>query len=73
MPIVGDGHYEMDIVKAYLEVVWPLWLMRLVQAMGWRSESALASAKRCADTHESFQLLMIFHFGTLLELIEMYV
>ena len=69
----GDGHYEMNFMKAYFELNWNVFIQRLVISMGWRSEATQNSAKRCHDNHKTWQLLMVLYLGTLQELLLLYV
>ena len=73
LPRVGSGHYEMNMVKAFFEINWSPCLKALCYAMGFQSTAALASAKRCANYHKAWLLLLIFHIGTLKELVRPYV
>jgi hypothetical protein len=71
--MVGDGHYDMHLMKAFVELNWEVFMKDLVIVMGWKSEAALQSAGKCYDNHKTWQLLMTFYFGTLQELIVPYV
>lgn len=70
---VGDGHYEMNMMKSFIELNWETYIQELVQRMGWRSEAALACAKKCTDNHKTWQVILTFHIGSLLELVVPYV
>ena len=73
LPVIGDGHYEMTLVKAFTELNWDVFMSVLVKRNGWLSEMALMCAKKCSDTHKAWQLLLVFYFGTLQELVIPYV
>lgn len=73
MLTTGDGHYEMNLMKTFFELNWDVCLKALAQKMGWNSELALKCAKNCYDNHKTWQILMIYHFGMLCELILPYV
>jgi len=70
---VGDGHYEMNLMKSFMELNWDVCMTDLVQLMGWKSEIAINCAKKCTDNHKSWQLFMTFFFGTLQQLVLPYV
>lgn len=42
----GDGHYEMNLMKSFVELNWEVCLKNLVQRMGWKSELAQKCAKK---------------------------
>ena len=69
----GDGHVEMNMMKSFVELNWEVFFKDLVQRMGWKSDIALQCAKNCSDNHKTWQLLLIYHFGTLMELVIPYV
>lgn len=71
--ICGDGHYEMNLMKSFMELNWNVCMKSLVEVMGFRSEKAQKSALACSDNHKTWQLIMIFHLGTILELVKPYV
>ena len=70
---VGDGHYEMNLMKSFMDINWHVCMSELAKRMGWKSEAAQKSAKNCSDNHKTWQLLNVFHYGTMLELIVPYV
>ena len=41
--------------------------------MGWKSELAQKAARNCYDNHKTWQLILITHFGTLMELVIPYI
>ncbi|XP_071163549.1 uncharacterized protein [Mytilus edulis] len=69
----GDGHYEMNLMKSFVELNWDVFMRILVNRMGWTSEAAMKAAKMCYDNHKTWQLILTFHLGTLQELILPYV
>ena len=70
---VGDGHRELNLMKAFVELNWDICFKSLAQLMGWRSENALQNAKKCTDTHKTWQMILVFYIGTLEELLLVYV
>ncbi len=71
--IPGWGHYEMNLVKSFFELNWIPFMERIAVEMGFTSEAARTYAKKCKDTHLSFQLLLAFHIGSLREMVLPYV
>ena len=71
--ITGDGHYEMNLTKSFMELNWHIFMKSLVNVLGWKSEKAQRSALVCADNHKAWQMMLIFHIGSLLELVRPYV
>ncbi len=70
---IGEGHYEMNLMKAFMELNWSVFMCTLTKKMGWTSENAQRAALHCYDNHKTWQLLLVFHFGSLLELVRTYV
>ena len=73
LPKLGCGHYEMQMAKTFFNVMWDPCLKALCYIMGFESTTALASAKRCANHHKAWQLLLIYTLGTMRELVRPYV
>ena len=73
LPKIGSGHYEMNMLKTFFGVNWIPFMKNLCYEMGFQSPIAQASAKKCADTHKAWAMLLIFHQGTLKELVLPYV
>lgn len=71
--ITGDGHYEMNLMKSFMELNWHVFMTSFVDEMGWKSEKAQRCALICSDNHKAWQMLLIFHLSTLLELVRPYV
>ena len=71
--LTGEGHYEMNLMKSFMELNWNVFMKTLVEAMGWSSERAQQCALNCTDNHKTWQMILIFHTGTLLELVKPYV
>ena len=44
-----------------------------VDVMGWRSEKAQQAALNCTDNHKTWQMILTFYLGILLELVKPYV
>ncbi len=70
---VGEGHRELNLMKAFVELNWEICFKELAQLMGWQSENALQNAKKCTDTHKTWQMILVFYIGTLEELLVNYV
>ena len=71
--LTGDGHYEMNLMKSFMELNWNVMMKMFADVMGWKSEKAQQAALSCSDNHKTWQMLNIFHFGTMLELVQPYV
>ena len=65
IPMIGDGHYLMNLMKSFIEINWVTYFSYLTRQMGWETEKAQQAAKACSDTHKTFQLLCIFYYGSL--------
>ena len=63
----------MNALKAFFELNWVPYLSRMTYLMGYKSDSAQYTAKKCSDHHQSWEFLLIFFFGSLRELITLYV
>ena len=70
---IGSGHFEMNMVKSFTELNWIPLMEHLCETMGFKSETAKASAKKCNNHHKAWSLILIFHMGTLSELVVEYV
>jgi hypothetical protein len=70
---IGGGHYEMNMTKSFFELNWIPFMSELCYLMGFKSDPAQAAAKKCSDNHKSWKLLLIFHSGTMRELVLPYV
>ena len=71
--VCGDGHYEMNLMKSFMELNWNVFMKSFVEIMGFRSEKAQRTALCCSDNHKTWQIILIFHLGTILELVKPYV
>ena len=69
----GAGHYEMNMIKSFVELNWEVFFSSLAYEVGFRSELAQKYAKSCGDNHKAFELLNIFRAGTVDELLVPYV
>lgn len=69
----GNGHFEMNMCKTFIEVNWDVFFSELCRLMGFRSENAQRAAKKCTDHHKTWSLLRIAHEGLLQELMVPYV
>ncbi|XP_060595290.1 uncharacterized protein LOC132749514 isoform X1 [Ruditapes philippinarum] len=70
---IGAGHYEMNLIKSFIELNWVPFFETLAERMGFVSNAAKLYAKSCKDHHKSWTLLQIFHQGSLRELVLPYV
>ena len=66
---VAGGHFEMNAIKSFFELNWEPFLSELSNLMGFKSEAAQLVAKKCTDNHKAWQMILIFFFGSLNELI----
>ncbi|XP_062597901.1 uncharacterized protein LOC134259320 [Saccostrea cucullata] len=71
--LTGEGHYEMNLMKSFMELNWTVFMKQFVELMGWKSEKALHCAQHCTDNHKTWQLINAFHFGSMMELVRPYV
>ena len=53
-----------------MELNWNVFMKTLVEAMSWSSEMVQQVALNCIDNHKTWQMILIFHTGTLLELVK---
>lgn len=42
----GNGHYEMNMFKSFIEVNWDVFFGELAKLMGFKSENAQRAAKK---------------------------
>ena len=68
--LTGEGHYEMNLMKSFMELNWNVFMKVFAETMGWTSEKAQKCALNCTDNHKTWQMILIFHIGTLLELVK---
>ncbi|XP_062592407.1 uncharacterized protein LOC134253831 [Saccostrea cucullata] len=71
--IPGLGHYEINMVKCIFGFLWKVAFEDLGKMLGFKSATALASLRACADHHKSWQTLQIFLHAMSEELITPYV
>ena len=69
----AGGHFEMNSIKSFFELNWDTFLGKLCDAMGFKSEAAKYVAKACKDHHKAWELILIFFFASLRELVTVYV
>ena len=69
----AGGHFEMNSIKALFELNWVPFLSKLCYFMGYKTDAAQFVAKNCKDHHQAWELLLVFFFGSLRELIVLYV
>ncbi|CAG2220190.1 unnamed protein product [Mytilus edulis] len=63
----------MNLIKSFFELNWVPFLESMCEEMGFESDASKLFAKRCKDHHKSWRLLLIFHLGSLQELVLPYV
>ena len=63
----------MNSIKAFFELNWVPFLSKLCYLMGYKTDAAHVVAKNCKDDHQAWELLLVFFFGSLRELIVLYV
>ena len=69
----AGGHFEMNSIKSFFELNWDTFLGKLCDVMGFKSEAARYVAKTCKDHHKAWELILIFFFASLRELVTVYV
>ncbi|XP_041477204.1 uncharacterized protein LOC121425250 [Lytechinus variegatus] len=70
---IGHGHVEMNMVRSFLELNWPVFMKDVALCMGFCSEAAQKYAKSGADHHKSWELMQIAFLGSLDELLVPYI
>ena len=70
---IGGGHYEYNMTKSFFELNWVPYLSDLSYIMGFKSDAAQASTRKCVDNHKSWQLMLMFYIGSIEEMILPYV
>ena len=65
----GPGHYEINMVKGIFKLLWDIILVELAKILGFKSTRALEFCQSASDLHKSWEILLIFLEGTLLELV----
>ena len=63
----------MNSIKAFFELNWVPFLSKLCYLMGYKTDAAQFAAKNCKDHHQAWELLLVFFFGSLRELIVLYI
>ena len=69
----GGGHIEMNMLRALVEMLWPICWRDMVLLFNFRSEAALRSAQKVADHHKGWTIGRIFRNATVDELLVPYV
>lgn len=59
----------MNMVKAVFRLLWEPCLSHLAAMLGFKSLKAQTTCKACSDHHKSWQILTIFLYGTLNEIL----
>ncbi|KAJ8022554.1 hypothetical protein HOLleu_37485 [Holothuria leucospilota] len=70
---IGYGHYEMNMVRSFIELNWDIMVKDLAYCMGFCTENAQKYAKKASDHHKSWELLCILYEGSVEELLLPYV
>ena len=63
----------MNMMKSYVNMMWPVFWEQMVEVFNFRSESAKASAKKVNDHHKGFTLARIAREAITKELLVPYV
>ncbi len=71
--LIGDGHNEINLLRAFFELNWTPFIKDLASEMSFTSENAQRFAKNGKDHHTTWQLALVFHNGALRELVLPYV
>ncbi|CAH1784557.1 unnamed protein product, partial [Owenia fusiformis] len=71
--IPGPGHIEMNMVRAYIALMWEVFYKEMVKLFNFKSEVAQAYAKKVSDYHKGFQLITIARNALVDELVLPYV
>ena len=69
----GNGHFEMNMFKSFIELNWEVFFSELAKLMGFKSENAQRAAKHATDNHKTWSLLQIAYEALLDELLVPYV
>ena len=67
LPISGAGHEEMNMMRAYFSLIWPLWGDKFSVSHGWSSDNQKSFIREVKDTHKSADALRILMEGLLSE------
>ena len=69
----GLGHYEINITKTCLRLLWDVGLSDLGKQLGYNSIKAQSACQSANDHHKAWQMLTIFFEATVDELLVPYV
>lgn len=69
----GNGHFEMNMFKSFVELNWEVFFSDLCILMGFKSENAQRTAKSCSDNHKTWSLIRIAYEGLMQELMVPYI
>ena len=58
--VPGGGHIQMNMLKAIVDILWPVCWKEMVGLFNFRSEIALQSARKVSDHHKGWTMLRIF-------------
>ncbi len=70
---IGDGHYELNMYRAFMELNWDVFMSDVSSTFSFRSPLAQASAKRCDYTHTFWSILLSCYLSTFRKLVLPYV
>ena len=57
--VPGGGHIEMNMLKALVDLLWPVFWKDMVMLFNFTSETALRSARSVSDHHKGWTILSI--------------
>ena len=60
----GLGHFEINVQKALVKVLWRLAYKDVAKEMGFKSKYAQDFCQNASNTHKTWELLQIMLFGT---------
>ncbi len=70
---IGAGHYEMNLIRAFIDLNWKPYFESIAESLGFRSDKAKNFILKCKDHHLSWQLVLAFFAAALRELVHPYV
>ncbi|XP_062613499.1 uncharacterized protein LOC134275243 [Saccostrea cucullata] len=71
--VPGLGHFEINMTKAIIKLVWEIFGEDLAKMLGYRTAKALSACHDASDHHKAFQFVEILLYGTGDELLIPYV
>jgi hypothetical protein len=70
--VPGAGHIEINAVKAIFKLLSDVSFKELAKLLGYRTHRALVCCFKCTDHHKAWQLLKIYFFGTMDEILRQF-